>query len=305
MNLFGSLMIMITLFVQNSGSTIPSQQSPEKRRQDEETKRQQITESLRSASEINVVFKGNRVFTNQELFEQMRLSRDPESTRPFALKTLTYFEHLQDDLERLRFFLGTKGYLMARYADPEILVTNNQAQVIMHIEEGAFYRVGKLEVVGNRLFSAEQLIAMSGLKNGEPINVRDIQEKVFTDIRREYGNHGYIQAEINFDPTFKLPFSGAPVGIVDVKLEVDEGRLFTIRSISFLGVKQDEEELLRSQLFLREGDVMRQNLLEASLAALNQLGQFQELRLKDVIIRSNDRPSTVDLDFQPSHKNRK
>jgi outer membrane protein insertion porin family len=295
-------MLMVALFVQNSGSMLPAQQSPEKRRQEEEAKRQQIVESLRNASEIKVVFQGNRVFTSQELYEQMERSRDPESTVSFALKTPTYIEHLQDDLEGIRFFFGTKGYLTARYSDPEVQVTDNRTKVILHIEEGAFYRVGKLEVVGNRQFSAEQLIAMSGLKAGEPINVRDIQEKVFTGIRKEYGNHGYIQAEIHFDPTFKLPFSGAPVGIADVKLEVDEGRLFTIRSIGFLGVKKNDEELLRSQLFLREGDVLRQNLIEESIKALNQLDLYEYLREKDLITRTVDRGTAVEIDIQLRQK---
>ncbi|MBI1764705.1 MAG: hypothetical protein HYR56_25045 [Acidobacteria bacterium] len=293
-------MLMITLFVQNRGSAIPAQQLPEKRR--EEVRRHQIDDSLRNASKVKVIFQGNRVFTSQELYEQMERSRNTNSAKPFALKTPFYSEDLQHDLEGIRFFLGTKGYLMARYTGPEVQVTENQTQVILHIEEGAFYRIGKLEVVGNRLFPTEQLIAMSGLKIGEPINVRDIQEKVFTGIRKEYDDHGYIQAEINFNPTFNVPFIGASVGVVDVELEVDEGRLFTIRSIGFLGVKKSEEELLRSQLFLHEGDVMRQNLLEASLVTLNQLGQFEEIRLKDVIVRTNSHLSTVDLDFQLSRK---
>jgi outer membrane protein insertion porin family len=302
-NLFGALILMVALFTQNSGSTIPTQQSPEKRRQEEEAKRQQIVEYLRNASEITVVFQGNHVFTSQKLYEQMQLSRDSDSTRPFALKTPTYFEYLQDDLERIRFFLGSKGFLQARYSDPEVQVTDNQARVILRIEEGALYRIGKLEVIGNRLFSAEHIIAISGLKTGEPANVQDIQEKLYEGIKREYGNHGYIQAETNFNPAFKLPFSGAPMGIVDVKIEVDEGRLFTIRSIGFRGAKKGDEELLRSQLFLREGDILRHNLIEESIKAINRLNLYAELREKDLIIRTRDLGSEAEIQIQLQQKN--
>jgi outer membrane protein insertion porin family len=82
---------------------------------------------------------------------------------------------------------------------------------------------------------------------GEYANTKNIQENVYQ--RRQgplFGTQGYIQAEVNFNPTFND--TSATEGEVEVTLEVDEGRQFTMRRLEFIGNTNTRDVVLRREV---------------------------------------------------------
>lgn len=269
-----------------------------------QTKSVTPSESLEKARSVEIVFKGNQIFSSRELWSQMQAAEPNSTGTKLTLQTPLLFTALELDLERLRFFLETNGYAQARYEEPLIEFDEDHAIITVRIVEGPQFRIGKITVEGARYFSPERIVELSAFKASEIIDGRMIQENVYWGIKDAYGNEGYIQAEVNFVPTFILPTSNSRTSIVNVKLEIDEGRLFRIRKINFLGHGKTDEAMLREQLLIKEGDVMRHNLLVASLRSLDALQLFEPLLEKHVITRTNDKEQTVDLDFQLTAKER-
>lgn len=271
-------------------------------RQQPEVNQERAAALLANAPRVEIEFTGNRLFPAQTLFEQMKLSRNLDQPASFLLKTPAYLDYLADDIERIRFFLGTKGYVEAKIGGPVIEDRGDYVKVTLSITTGACYRVGQIKVEGATAFAPEEIIAISHLKPGAVINTRVIQEEVFKGIREAYQDRGYLQASVDFVPNFKLPYLNAPAGAVDVTLEIDEGRVFFIRAISFSGVRQTDEQMLRGLLLIREGEPYSLRKLRESIKQLNQLGLFVEVQDKDVIMRTNNRDSWVEMTVQVTKK---
>jgi len=210
---------------------------------------------------------------------------------------------LSSYLERVRFFLGKKGYLLAKTGDPKIeKLGDNVIKATVPIEEGARYRIGQIMVRNANVLSFAEIVEISGLRQGDLINAADIQERIFKGISDQYADRGYIQASVDFIPDFKLAHPLASEGIVDVTLEIDEGRQFFVGYIDFDGelskkVKANKQTLLDC-LLLKEGDVYSRQLMKETLNNLNRLGLFEEIREKDAITRMSDGDSLLQIKIQ-------
>lgn len=272
-------------------------------RQDREAREKRASEFLEKAQSIEIDFVGNLVFPDQSLFEQMTLLREPGQSEKLKLSANPgYWYLLKDDLERVLFFLGKKGYLKAQISEPQIEDHGGHVKLLVPVQEGAQYRIGKLEVKGAKVFLPQEILEMSGLLPGALIDASVIQEKVFKGLKDAYADRGYIQASSDFIPGFKLAHPLASEGIVDVTLEIDEGRQFFVGYIDFDGelskkVKANKQTLLDC-LLLKEGDVYSRQLMKETLNNLNRLGWFEEIREKDVITRMSDGDSLLQIKIQ-------
>src|SRR5262249_62330168 len=94
-------------------------------------------------------------------------------------------------------------------------------------------KVAKVEERGVTLFQPGIITAVSGLKKDEYVDAKKIQENVFKGIKDLYGQYGYIQADVNFIPKFNDKTTEE--GDVEIMLEVEEGRQFTLRRLEFIG----------------------------------------------------------------------
>ncbi|MGH9799177.1 MAG: POTRA domain-containing protein, partial [Blastocatellia bacterium] len=66
-----------------------------------------------------IVFTGERDgFSQRRLRGAMKLVKESGLISTFTSKDIYFKEKLQDDLERVKYFLGTKGYLQAKISEP-------------------------------------------------------------------------------------------------------------------------------------------------------------------------------------------
>ncbi len=265
-----------------------------------------------------IVFTGERGdFSQRRLRGAMKLVKEAGIISTFKSADIYFKEKLQDDLERIRFFLGQKGYLQAKYGEPVIEDAGKVSggiplpflrksgpglRVTIPIEVGRRYKVTKVEEKGVTIFQPGVITAVSGIRVGEYINMKNIQENVFKGVKDLFGTQGYIQAEVNFNPKFND--TSATEGEVEVTLEVDEGRQFTMRRLEFIGNTNTRDVVLRREVLVNEGDPYNKRYWDLSVLRLNQLGLFDEIKEKDAITRTNDRDQTVDIDLQVKEKGR-
>lgn len=265
-----------------------------------------------------IEFTGDRDgFSQRRLRGAMKLVKEAGLFSTFTSKDIYFKEKLQDDLERVRFYLGTKGYLQAKIGEPKVEEAGKVSsglpipllrksgpglKVTIPIEVGRRYKISKVEEKGVTLFQPGIVKAISGLREGEYVDAKKIQENVFKGIKDYYGQFGYIQADVNFIPKFVDKTSEE--GEVEVTLEVEEGRQFTMRRLEFIGNTNTRDVVLRREVLLNEGDAYNKRYWDLSIVRLNQLGLFDEIKEKDAITRTNDRDQTVDIDLQVKEKGR-
>jgi outer membrane protein insertion porin family len=172
--------------------------------------------------------------------------------------------------------------------------SHRRVSVDLHIEQNLQYRLRRLELTGEKAFSAEQLRTMFSIQSGDVFDVGKIREGL-DNLRRLYGEYGYI----NLTP---VPQTEADDdhAIIDLSIDLDEGSQFRIGTIAFSGTGAGNsrfQERILDRLSLKPGDVYNYRLLEAFFKENQSWLPAGSTAEEHVEIAQNAREHTVDLYF--------
>jgi outer membrane protein insertion porin family len=240
---------------------------------------------------ISVEFRGNRNFSSETLRGFMKTQ----------VAELYNAEKLEADKDRLRDFLSRSGYLKAHFDEPEIESSMIGLKIVMPLQEGIPYRAGAITVKGSTVFALEEVIKAAGLNSGEIVDGKGIGLGL-KKLKTLYGNRGYFHFEADVSVEYIQTPLPAEEGVVDVTLNLEEGEVFRINTIRFEGNTRTADEVLRSELRIREGEIYNEDLLETSLKRLNALGLYEELRPEDAGFRTDTKSKQLEVYYSPQRK---
>ena len=167
--------------------------------------------------------------------------------------------------------------------------------MIVPINEGALFRLGEVKIEGSTLFSPAQILEMLTLKTGDIVDADSLSVWFFERVAKAYGNFGYIQYTAEPELKFHLK-EGGREGVVDLTVTIDEGHVFTIRSIKFEGNGSVPEHTLFREMLVRNGEVFNKELFVESLKRISQSGQFEPIDAeKDVDYKWDQKSPRLDL----------
>jgi outer membrane protein insertion porin family len=223
---------------------------------------------------------------------------------------------LDEDTERVRFEFQNRGYFKVVVDEPktEIHDTGHKGfhipllqagagkavNITMPIEEGDKYRLGKITFKGNKaITNTTALRGLIPLKDGDVFS-REKIAKGMDNLRKAYGQFGYINytglPDTTFDEDKKL---------VNVEFDIDEGKQFYVRRIEFTGNTTTRDKVIRRELALEEGGIYDSHLWEFSLLRLNQLSYFDQLKPDDPNVtdkKLDEKNGQVDLTLHVKEK---
>ncbi len=261
----------------------------------------------------NIVIEGNNSFTDRQVIRAMKNLKPvgiPHSLLFESLFARTYDStKLDEDSERIRQFYQSQGYFKARVINHSERVYDvaghgvkipllnpkkpgKRVEITMFVQEGDKYYLRNFNFVGMKLFRTPDLIARQVFRMapGDPFSTEKLQ-KGMDNLRKLYGNFGYIDFVPSPDPE---PVEGK--NQVDLTVDVDEGHQFFVRRIDFQGNTTTRDKVIRRELQILEGDLYSQQLLDASILRLNQLGYFDPLKPEDAWdVKRDTKTNTVDL----------
>src|SRR5215472_7958015 len=90
--------------------------------------------------------------------------------------------------------------------------------------------------------------------------------------------------------------------LLNLTINIDEDRQFTVRSIHFIGNHVITDEAIRHTLLLREGGIFNGTLWDLSMMRLNQLGYFEPIRSEDTEIKASPTEPTLDITLRLREK---
>ncbi len=237
-----------------------------------------------------LVFDGNRVFSQQQLMgETVKcLERDSQSKNAYNSEALDYC------LRLLTSFFRANGYLQAM-VERSTHNPSTDEQIIVKVDEGALYRLGEIEIKGSKLFSPSQIRAMLPLKIGDIADGESIGTWLFQTVGKVYADLGYIRYVSEAQPSFHLE-ADAMSGVVDIIVEVEEGKPFTIGSIEFDGNGNISLSQLSHNMLVRRNEPFNRRLFEESLKLIGTNYDYEMINSdKDVDYKVNDETARVDL----------
>ncbi len=261
----------------------------------------------------NIVIEGDKAFTDRDVIRAMK------NLKPIGIPHSVLFENLfartydstklDEDSERIRQFYQAQGYFEARVINHSERVYDvvgkgikipllnpkkpgKRVEITMFVREGDKYYLRNFNFVGMKLFRTPDLIARQVFRMapGDAFSTEKLQ-KGMDNLRKLYGNFGYIDFVPSPDPQ---TVSGK--NQVDLTVDVDEGHQFFVRRIDFQGNTTTRDKVIRRELQVLEGDLYSQQLLDASIMRLNQLGYFDPLKPEDAWdVKRDTKTNTVDL----------
>lgn len=239
-------------------------------------------------------FEGNSVFSTAELAQIIRECMTKYRADYYDPQVLDYCQHV------LANFVRSRGYLQAKFGEP-VLEEGSAALVInISVDEGAIYRFGEIKIRGSSLFSPEKLRAMSPLRQGEIADGEKLSEWLYNKLKQLYGEHGYIQYTAEVTPEFKSGPNQSE-GVVDLKIEIDEGRSFKVGKIRFVGEQLPDG--IESMVLIHDCDIYNASLYEKSIDNLDNSGLFEFVdKDKDADFRTNEEEGWVDITIKLKRK---
>lgn len=268
--------------------------------------------------EIN--FTGNEHFKDSQLRNAMKFVKETGLIPRFKSTDILDREKLEHDLFLVGNFMRSKGYLQARTSEPKIeslgekttgffiplpfISSKDEAlRVTIPVVEGRVYKIGEIKVEGNSIYSEEIIKRVIGLNNGDIADGAKISKALYENLKALYGQAGFIQYTAEPEPTFKDDPQNPNEGIVDFKINIEEGKQFTLRRLEFAGNTFTRDYVLRRAVLINEGDVYDQRTFEYSVLSLNQLGYFNPIdKEKDVDMRTDEDQGLVDVTLRVSER---
>lgn len=134
------------------------------------------------------------------------------------------------------------------------------------IDTGLRYRLGDLSIANAAFFPAQELRDLFPLQSGDVFS-REKIVKGLEVLRSLYTSAGYVNAT-------SVPFTDFDNDnlIANIRVDVDEGKQFRIRSVHILGVDSEEENRIMTSLPFRSGDVFSKEAWERSIRDFHATG---------------------------------
>jgi len=265
-------------------------------------------------------FRGNKHVNDRTLRAAMK------NLKPIGIPHSIFLENifsktydatkLEEDTERVRAEFQNRGYFKVLVDDPKTEIHDTgrtglhvpllqpgmgkAVDITMPIEEGDRYHLGVIRFKNNKAISnVAALRSLFPMKDGE-IFSREKVAKGLENLRKAYGEAGYI----NFTSVPDTKFDDEKK-IVNLEIDVDEGKQFYVRRIEFQGNTTTRDKVIRREVALEEGQIYNSRYWELSLLRLNQLGYFDQLKPDDPNTTErhlDEKAGTVDLTLKVHEK---
>lgn len=201
----------------------------------------------------------------------------------------------------LKEFLAERGRQFATVTPDIRQIPPSSLEITFNVNEGPKVKVGYIEILGNEVFSRQQVIR--AMKNLRPIGLphsilfENIFAKTFDStkleedkerIRTAYQDKGFFMARALDHKVelrdvgghgFRIPLfkPNHPGKRADLTIPVEEGRRYHLNKVTFSGIKffRTPESLMRPLFQMAEGDVFSTAKLRKGLENMRKLyGEF-------------------------------
>jgi outer membrane protein insertion porin family len=181
---------------------------------------------------------------------------------------------LKADVERLTAWYYDHGYVTVHVEEPKVERSDDGLKVVIKIEEGEEFKVGKVNIEGKDVtVTTADLAGKLATVEGEVFEASSLRDDVqlLTDRMSEDGfAFAKIEPATNVDTDTKT---------VDVTFQVERGSPVTVERIEVSGNTKTRDYVVRREMRLQEGELFSGTRLRKSREALQRLGFFQEVNV--------------------------
>ena len=217
-----------------------------------------------------ITLLGNEKFSDQRLKSLMATREESLFSGLSGSGNFKEFD-FKTDLERIKYFYKTQGYLQVNIGSPMVTVTGDKKWIFitLQIVEGPVFYINEIFFNGELLFTPEELQEKLLLSQGG----RYAEDKLRTDIQtltELYQNRGYAFANVlrNIEP---VPGENK----IDLHFSFEQGHITHFGKIVITGNTKTRDKVIRRELKIHEGMRYSGSLLRKSRENVERLGFFE------------------------------
>jgi outer membrane protein assembly complex protein YaeT len=193
-----------------------------------------------------IAFEGNDSIDAKELEKKV-------STKPYRwiFRDGKFDEDVVEaDAATVQAHYRGQGYLDARVGYRVDLEKSDQdIAVTFTVIEGDRYDIESIEIVGNNVFTTDELLDLTSVYEGEPILQKNLENSARA-MQKKYGEQGYIFAFV--EPV--RVFSSTP-GLVRITFEITEGEQIHVGRVVVRGNERTRDKVVRRAVELFPDDL--------------------------------------------------
>nr|WP_317166953.1 outer membrane protein assembly factor BamA [Winogradskyella ursingii] len=243
-------------------------------------------------------FIGNEKLKDKKLRKAMSNTKQKNFLR--VLKRSKYIEEdFREDLVSLVDKYKENGYRDARVLSDSIIYNDDKTITLnIELEEGEKYTFGKIDFVGNTVYSDRYLAAVLGIKEGDTYNGVELRERIAdpkdpdaADLTNLYQNTGYMFSTIN-------PVEVSAAGnVIDMEIRISEGKPAYFNSVTVVGNDVTNDHVIYREIRTRPGELYSKSDIIRTIRELGQLGYFDAQQIAPNIKNPNPVDGTLDVEY--------
>lgn len=203
---------------------------------------------------------------------------------------------LNADLETLRSYYLTRGYLEFRIDSTQVAISPNKQDIsiTINVTEGARYVVSGVKLEGNYLDKEDEFKSLVTIKPGQPYNADQVAEttKAFVDY---FGNFGFAFAQVEARPDVDRVNNR-----VAFVLQAEPSRRAYVRRVNISGNNRTRDEVVRREFRQFEASWYDADKIRLSRDRVDRLGYFKEVNIETSDVPGS--PDQIDLNINVSEK---
>jgi outer membrane protein insertion porin family len=246
----------------------------------------------------DISFIGNEKIKGKKLRKAMKNTKQKNPIR--ILKRSKYIEEdYKTDLVSVVDYYKAKGYRDARVVSDSIIYNNdNTISLNINVEEGEKYTFGKIDFVGNTVYSDSYLSSILKIKPGDTYNGVELRERIAdpnnpdaNDLTNAYQNFGYMFSTIN-------PVEVSAEGnVIDMEIRISEGKPAYFNNVTVVGNDVTNDHVIYREIRTRPGQLYSKAKIIRTIRELGQLGFFDAQQIAPNIKNPNPVDGTLDVEY--------
>ena len=246
----------------------------------------------------HIDFIGNEKLSDKKLRKAMKKTKQKNFLR--FLKRSKYVKaDYKEDLVSVIDKYKENGYRDARIIYDSIINNNDGTLSIdIKVEEGEKYTFGKINFVGNTIFSDQQLASILGIAEGDTYNGVELKKRIADDSKPDarditnlYQDSGYLFSTIN-------PVEVSADGnVIDMEIRISEGKPAYFNNVSVVGNDKTNDRVIYRELRTRPGQLYSKTAVVRTVRELGQLGFFDAQQLSPNFKNADPNEGTLDMEY--------
>ncbi len=240
-----------------------------------------------------IILSGNKKFNDVQLTKNWYTKVYKNFLYNTIVNSIYRVNEFENDLQKLKYFYFNKGYLdfTIKRVVKSLVLDNKFIDLYIYLYEGEVYRILNITIQDDLfLFDSQTKIIKENFFVPNIIYTTDFVHNFYENLLSFYKNQGYLNVVINIDHHKLKDF------YVDLKFDVHLGKKFSVRNIKILGNVYTEDNILRKEILLLEGNTYNESLVHLSIQNLLKTGFVEDVKLKIKKINVQN-TNVVDITF--------